>query len=53
MSTYGPVAASSAIEGFWLNAALTTRDPIGRDGTIADSLAASLRLLVRGALSQV
>ncbi len=46
------VAASSAIEGFWLNASLTAGDPIGRDGTIAASLAASLRLLVRGATAR-
>lgn len=44
------VAVASAIEGCWLNAALTTDDPIGRPhGTSATSLASSLRLLVRGA----
>lgn len=45
------LAATTLIEGSWLNAALTSTDPIGRDGTIASSLAASLRLLVRGAIA--
>ena len=43
------LAATSAIEGSWLNAALTDRDPIGRESTIAHSLATTLRLIVRGA----
>lgn len=43
------VAASSMIEGCWLNAALSPHDPAGRGGTIATTLASSLRLLVRGA----
>ena len=44
------LAATSAIEGCWLNAALTDRDPIGRGYPIARSLAATLRLIVRGAV---
>ena len=43
------VAASSVIEGFWLNSALTSRDPLGRPPSIADALAISLRMLIRGA----
>ena len=43
------VAAASAVEGFWLNASLTDRDPIGRDATVVSALATTLRLLVRGA----
>lgn len=45
-------AVTSAIEGCWLNAALTPDDPVGRGGTIASSLATTLRLLVRGASSR-
>jgi hypothetical protein len=44
------LAATSAIEGCWLNAALTDRDPIGRDFAIAQSLARTLGLIVRGAV---
>lgn len=43
------VAASSLIEGSWLNAALSPDDPIDRDRSIAARLATSLQLLVRGA----
>lgn len=43
------VAATSAIEGFWLNSSLTTDDPIGRQGPFVGALATTLRLLVRGA----
>ena len=44
------LAATSAIEGCWLNAALTDRDPIGRESPIAQSLATTLGLIVRGAV---
>ena len=44
------LAATSAIEGCWLNAALTDRDPIGREYPIAQSLATTLGLIVRGAV---
>lgn len=43
------VAICSTVEGFWLNACLTSEDPLGRYPSIIDALAASLRLLVRGA----
>jgi hypothetical protein len=43
------VAASSAIEGYWLTSALTNRHPMADDASISSSLAATLRLLVRGA----
>jgi hypothetical protein len=45
-------AVTSAIEGCWLNAALTPDDPVERGGTIASSLATSLRLILRGATSR-
>jgi len=38
-----------ASEGCRLNAALTDRDPIGRDDMIGRSLSTRLRLFVRGA----
>lgn len=44
------LAVASAIEGCWLNAALTDRDPIGRDASIAHSLFTTLRMIVRGAV---
>jgi hypothetical protein len=43
------IAASSTIEGHWLNSALTTGDPIERTGSITMALATSLRLVIRGA----
>lgn len=43
------VAAAGAIEGAWLNAALTAGDPLGRPDTNVAALATTLRLLVRGA----
>lgn len=39
----------SGIEGHWLNACLTDRDPLGRRAPIARSLATTLRIIVRGA----
>lgn len=45
------VAATSAIEGFWLNSSLTTTDPVERDGTIVTALTTTLGLLIRGATS--
>jgi hypothetical protein len=43
------VAVCSTVEGFWLNACLSNADPLGRDGSLGDALAKTLRLLVRGA----
>jgi hypothetical protein len=43
------VAACSVVEGFWLNACLSSKDPLGRSGSICNSLATTLRLLIRGA----
>ena len=43
------VAVCSTVEGFWLNACLSSEDPLGRDGSIGDALAACLRILIRGA----
>lgn len=43
------LAATTAIEGSWLNAALTAGDPAGRNKTITQSLTTTLRLIVRGA----
>ena len=43
------VACCSLIEGFWLNACLTGRDPAGRDQSIAAALTSSLCLVLRGA----
>jgi hypothetical protein len=43
------VACCSLIEGFWLNACLTSRDPAGRNQSIAAALASSLCLVLRGA----
>lgn len=45
------VAAATAIEGTWLNACLTDRDPIGRESTLVASLATTLRAIVRGSVS--
>ena len=42
-------ACCSLIEGFWLNACLTSRDPAGRNQSIDATLAASLCLVLRGA----
>ena len=47
------VAASSIVEGFWLNAALTADDPLGRPSSISATLATSLQMLLRGATQQV
>lgn len=43
------VSVVSAIEGHWLNACLTDRDPIGRRAPITRSLATTLRTIIRGA----
>ena len=43
------LAATTAIEGSWLNASLTADDPAGRAGKIGRSLGTTLRLIVRGA----
>lgn len=43
------VAVSSAIEGCWLNSALTADDPLNRPTPISTTLATTLRLLIRGA----
>jgi hypothetical protein len=43
------VATSSLVEGFWLNAALTPGDPIGRPGPISAALASGLLMLIHGA----
>jgi AcrR family transcriptional regulator len=45
------VAAATAIEGTWLNACLTSSDPIGRDGPLTNSLAATLRAIIRGSIT--
>lgn len=43
------VAASSAIEGYWLTSALTARHPMANGASLQTSLAATLRMLIRGA----
>ena len=45
------VAVASAIEGFWLSACVSLRDPAGRPQSIEASLATCLKLLIRGAIA--
>jgi hypothetical protein len=46
------IAFVSTVEGFWLNACLTSEDPLARKQPLVKSLTTALLILVRGATSR-